>query len=329
MINVLKSLFFLNHRKIDLADELSRFYGTHRSGWGWAISNLQPLHNPQGVLLDSFIERSFAWNPQKTRTHQRPWIGFIHVPPNVPDWFQNYQSNDAVFASKVFQDSYPYCQGLFTLSNYHRKSLVNKLDVSINNLYFPTETPQLKWTWDNFEANKTKIIIQIGWYLRKLHAIFQLPKSSYKKIFLKTNYFNYDSIIKYESEMLMARGELTQDMYNTAETIEFVSNNEYDKLLAENIIFLGLYDASANNTVIECIVRNTPLLVNPIEAVREYLGNDYPFYYETLEEAVAKAENKDLIYKTHQYLKNHSFKKKLSGEYFLKSFKDSAIYKSL
>lgn len=317
------------NRKIDLSDEVSGFYGTHRSGWAWAISNLKKLHNPHGALFDSFIERSFAWNPENIKTHKRPWIGFIHVPPNVPDWFQNYQSNDSVFKSQAFQESYPHCKGLFTLSNYHRKYLVNKLEVTINNLYFPTETPQLKWTWERFNKNKERKIVQSGWYLRKLHAIFQLPKSSFKKIFLKINYFSIDPLIEHERERLIARGEFTQDMYDTAETVEFVPNDAYDKLLSENILFLNLYDASANNTVIECIVRNTPLLVNPVGAVREYLGEEYPFYYDTLEEAVAKAENKDLVYKTHRYLKNHSFKDKLLGKYFLKNFQESEIYKNL
>src|SRR4030042_5552556 len=233
----------ITHRncKIDLSDELSGFYGLHRSGWLWAISNLKKLHNPHGVLFDSFIERSFAWNPQKIRSHKRPWIGFIHVPPNVPEWFQNYQSNDSIINSSVFQKSYPFCRGLFTLSNYHRKNLVNKLHVPINNLYLPTETPQLKWTREHFEKNKDKKIVQAGWYLRKLHAIFQLPKSSYKKIFLKINYFSIDPLIERERERLMAQEEFTPDMYETAETIEFVSNDAYDKLLVENIFFLNLY----------------------------------------------------------------------------------------
>lgn len=329
IMGLIKNILTRN-RKIDLADELSGFYGKHRSGWAWAISHLKSLHNPRGVLFDSFIERTFAWDQDNIGTHKRPWIGFIHVPPNIPDWFQNYQSNDAVFASEAFCMSYPYCRGLFTLSDYHRKYLDDKLNVQINTIYHPTETPDLKWTWNNFEKNKEKKIIQVGWYLRKLHAIFQLPKSPFKKVFLKVDsYVDIKPIMNKEREMLIAKKEFTQDMYETAGTMEFVFNEEYDRLLAENILFLNLYDANANNVVLECIARNTPLLVNPVGAVKEYLGDDYPFYYDTLEEAAAKADNKDLIYQCHQYLRNYSCKKKLSGEYFLKSFKVSEIYTRL
>ena len=38
-------------------------------------------------------------------------------------------------------------------------------------------------------------------------------------------------------------------------------------------------DASAVNTIIECKVRNTPVIVNRLPAVVEILGENYPFYY--------------------------------------------------
>ena len=41
---------------------------------------------------------------------------------------------------------------------------------------------------------------------------------------------------------------------------ERLSNDHYDSLLAENIVFINLIDASAVNTVLECIVRNTPFI---------------------------------------------------------------------
>ena len=46
-------------------------------------------------------------------------------------------------------------------------------------------------------------------------------------------------------------------------------------------MILSLVDASANNAVIDCIARATPLLVNPHPAVIEYFGADYPTYNES------------------------------------------------
>jgi hypothetical protein len=59
---------------------------------------------------------------------------------------------------------------------------------------------------------------------------------------------------------------------------------EYDELLSQNIVFVDLFDASANNTVLECIVRRTPIIVNRLEGVVEYLGEDYPLYFSELSE---------------------------------------------
>ena len=316
-------------KKIDLSSQLGGFYGQHRSGWPYVLSLLKKLHNPKGILFDSFIERTFCWHPQGPRPHLEPWIGFIHVPPGIPKWFQYEQSNDYIFNTEHWKKSFPHCQGLFTLSKYHKKDLESKLDIPINNLIFPTEIPGLKWTWKRFEANKEKKIVQVGWWLRKLHTIFQLPTKTYKKIFLKITHAQVDKLLEKEREILIEEGTFHDKMYETAEPIAYLPDYKYDQLLSENIAIIYLYASSANNTVIECMARNTPLLVNPIEPVIEYLGEDYPFYFDSLDEAAKKAEDLDLVLKTHQYLLDHPLKQKMQGDFFLKSFINSGIYKGL
>jgi hypothetical protein len=316
-------------KKINLADELKGFYGQHRSGWLWALGHLKPLHDPKGILFDSFIERTFCWNPAGIQRHEQPWIGFIHVPPNVPRWFRYDQSNDFIFQTEAWKESLPYCRGLFTLSRYHKVSLESKLALPINNLIFPTETPLLKWTWERFQANKEKKIIQVGWWLRKLHTIFQLPARTYKKIFLRITHADIDGFMKKEREILVQEGQFQDSMYETAESVTYIPHQLYDEWLSENLIIVNLYDSSANNTLIECIVRNTPLLINPIEPVVEYLGRSYPLYFSSLQEAADKAEDPDLIMKAHLYLIDHPLKEKLTGEYFMRSLANSEVYRSL
>lgn len=76
-------------------------------------------------------------------------------------------------------------------------------------------------------------------------------------------------------------------------------------------------------------MRHTPLLVNPLPAVLEYLGQDYPFYFRTLDEAAAKLMDRDLICRTHEYLKRLARVRELSGESFRRAFAGSAIFRSL
>ena len=66
---------------------------------------------------------------------------------------------------------------------------------------------------------------------------------------------------------------------SSVEVIDHLCDTDYDKLLSENIVFLNLIDASAVNTVIECIIRNTPLIINRRPAIVEILGEEYPLYY--------------------------------------------------
>ena len=64
------------------------------------------------------------------------------------------------------------------------------------------------------------------------------------------------------------------------EILQHVDNKYYDDLLTKNLVFVHLVDGSAINTVIECYVRNTPIIVNRHPAVVEVLGKDYPLYYD-------------------------------------------------
>lgn len=315
--------------KINLNEQMTINYGRHRSGWHFVISHMNQLHNPDGVYLDTFIERTFCWNPKGIKPHKYPWIGFIHVPPNVPQWFHYEQSNQMIFQSKAWKESLPYCKGLFTLSQYHQKYLEPLLKIPVQSLLHPTEFPSNTWSWDKFSANKEKKILQVGWWLRMLHAIYILPSTQYKKVFLNVEHPSITPLMQKEKEILMENGTFRDDMYDTAEIIRFLPDSEYDRYLCENIVLAYLYDSSANNTVIECIARNTPLLINPIEPVQEYLGKEYPLYYNSFEEAAQKAMNYDLIRQTHVYLTNLSIKKKLTTSYFLDSFVESSIYRNL
>jgi hypothetical protein len=110
----------------------------------------------------------------------------------------------------------------------------------------------------------------------------------------RTNYINkycnglYDSIIEKQ---------------DSVHVIEKLTNEDYDKLLSENIIFLKLVDCSAVNTVLEILVRNTPLIVNRHPAVEEILGSDYPGFYSNLTEAAMLTSDMRKITEMTNYLK--------------------------
>ncbi|MDP1620946.1 MAG: hypothetical protein Q8M08_01270 [Bacteroidales bacterium] len=315
--------------KINLAGQAGRMYGSHRSGWSFAVNSLRDLHHPGGILVDAFIDRTFAADAIRKASYSKPWIGFIHVPPHVPAWLNSVQTNEAIFSSAEWNQSLPFCRGLFTLSEYHKKYLEAKFDFPVENLVHPTAIPDLTWSADRFLSNGDKKIIQSGWWLRRVTSIYVLNVKGYRKVVLMKPEANAEQHLNLELEHLKRREQVGKREIGSVEQTGFLSDRKFDQLLSQNIVFLDLFDASANNTVIECIVRNTPLLVNPIEPVIEYLGAGYPLYFNSLDEAGRKAEDLDLICEAHRYLTELPVKKKLTGEYFRQSFENSQIYRSL
>ena len=95
---------------------------------------------------------------------------------------------------------------------------------------------------------------------------------------------------------------MLQRQNSSVAVLEKLSNEAYDSLLSENIVFLSLVDASACNTVMECLMRSTPLLVNRHPAVEEILGATYPGFYENLSHAAQMLGDSNRIAAMHVYL---------------------------
>lgn len=124
------------------------------------------------------------------------------------------------------------------------------------------------------------------------------------------NKFYFDSVVK---------------TLQSVDIISKLSNDDYDTILTENIVIINLTDASAVNTLLECMARNTPIIINDLPAVVELLGKNYPLYI-TCEHDDYYSFNiqvnnliKDFknIEKAHKYLKSLD-KKKLHVDFFIK-----------
>ena len=315
-------------------------FGHHRSGWAIAIDALRPEHSDAGILFDGFLDRTFSreMNPryQQDLPFTRPWTGFFHNPHSVPEWFPDGPKIERMVASDKFQQSLPHCVGLFTVSDDLAEFLRARTGVAVSPLVHPTEIPPAQFDFELFLANADKKVISIGWWLRRTLSIQYLPldtTSPYRKVRLKLG----DTLID-NTQKGLSRLEFVHEWRNRKldsryrdNTIEnsYLPPSEYDDWLTRNIVFLDLLCAGANNAVIECIARGTPLLVNPLPAVVEYLGADYPLYFHSLEEAADKACRFDLVLKAHRHLMASPIRLKLSPDVFLHSFRQSAVYQRL
>jgi len=122
---------------------------------------------------------------------------------------------------------------------------------------------------------------------------------------------------KYVEGMLKHIKECEQSV----QVLENLENKDYDSLLSHNIVFLNLVDASASNTVVECIVRNTPIVINRHPALEEILGIHYPGFYNNLYEAATKVMDMNYIQAMYEYLNNMD-KTKLTLSFFISDFQD-------
>lgn len=311
---------------LNIAPELQPVLN-HRSGWAFALEALAPLHDPCGVLFDSFIERTFSWVERRERRRGRipyrePWIGIVHNPPGVPRWHDYQSSPQAVLDRTSFRESLPCCLGLFTLSDYLRRWLAPKVPVPVDSLIHPTEIPAVRFSRDAFLAESRPAVIQVGWWLRRLHSIHRLRAGRYRKIMLAVSHRYFQDMLRRDRE----QSPLTGEQLASVEVSPFVSDNEYDRLLSRNVVFCDLFDSSANNIVIECMARDTPILVNRLPAVEEYLGHDYPLFFSTLDEAAEKLARKESVLAAHDYLRGLS-KARFSQHVFRESLLRSEVYR--
>jgi polysaccharide pyruvyl transferase WcaK-like protein len=303
---------------IDYIDQIDRT-NVHRSGWKYIVNNISnKLGSFNNIYCDMYIDRTFHWckeelHKAKIIPYKNEWYGFIHHTMYKDDSGYNCIN---LLKNDLFIESLDNCKGLIFLSNYLKNNFeklakMNKIELpKLFVLHHPTEFVNNKWKYKNWNNN----IIQIGSWMRDLNAINQLNIKN-KKFSLIGKEME-SKYISYGNNNINNNININ----NGVELINYLDNDEYDNILSKYVVFIKLYDASAVNTLIECIVRNTPIIVNKLPAIVEYLGEDYPLYYHDINE-VPKLLNikwyNNKIKKAHRYLKNMN-KDHLKIETFIK-----------
>lgn len=316
-------------RKLHLLG-LEHSYGQHRVSFNTLVEALEPLNKgPGGIIFIPFLERKFVWGTsaadgeagsKEPRPITEPWIGILHVPFDTPDWFENTVNPRHFFSTSLFQDSLPFCRGLITLSDDLRKDLNRVLpELPTFSLKFPTTLDVRMWEPEAYVASPC--VVQVGDWLRKLQSIHRLSAPGHRRVMLMK---------AHTEEFLRREIEVFGDQRDPGvEVLELVPNEEYDAFLAQSVVLCLMYSTAANNIVIECIARATPIIVNPLPGAVEYLGKNYPLYAQDETEACAKLLDKDAVFLAHKYLLHRRAEIDLSYEGFCEKFARSEFYKTL
>lgn len=265
------SKLIIDQHMINYQPTIPRINIYHRGGWKDVMDHIQQLHN-QGVRV-KFIDLidNYYHNPRNPLINCH-WVGIIHGVPGVPISDSPHLSQ--LLINKKFKRDLFYCLGIWTLSAYLKNYLKTQYifaTIPIQSLYHPTDLTVPQFEWNLFNNNISPKLIYIGNQDRCLIKFNQLH-TKYQKVWLSGRDHN-KSI-----EILMQQIKPIDSKI----LIDKVDDIEYDQLLTCNVIMMELYNSSTNNTILECIARNTPILVNKIGGVEEYLGSDYPLYFDNL-----------------------------------------------
>jgi len=318
-------------------------YGLHYYGWKKVINNFielfsnsdnnQPSFKEQ-FFFDEWLEKFLIWGDkneknfliQEIEKNSYKIISFIHNPPFL-SWYNNEYKmnlNGKIIFNDEYTNNYLFKQlvkynldkkisYLYTLSNSHKEYIYNSNKIFKNkviSILHPIEITGQEKTFDYTLFTQNKQILHIGWVLRNFKSFidFKQPNDFYKTILIKKDFENEWNKISQEYAL------------NNITILKQLNNTEYEKLFVNSCIFLDLEDSVANNILLECIKFNTPVIVRKLPSIIEYLGSDYPLYFETDNE-LSQLKNPNFFLKkildANEYLSKMD-KTHISIEYFNK-----------
>ena len=294
----------------------------HRGGWKTVIkygisNNIISETNKEGITFIDCCEKYFVWDnlPQiKTK-----WVAIIHITPNAPAFLYETLGIDILLRNENFMNSLKTCVGLIGLTKYQVDYIENFLFV--NNykhipktivVNHPVEPLTRTFDLDRFKSFDKYNILLLGQQLRKITDMLKIIKTPLIKDKIWLSGIK-DETIKKARIMAEIRGlGLSDKEYATFCKTTFMpyleNYNEYDTLIHGSIIFIPLFDSGANNSVLECIISNTPVFVQKNKGTIEYLGEKYPLFFDNVTEINDILKERDRLIKkienAHIYLKN-------------------------
>lgn len=297
---------FTGRRKLRLERPVS--WPHHRSGWADVVETLeQELYCADGTRVLTSVEEALV----SGEVISEPWVGFVH---EVPHHTRDFPDLERLLMLDSWRENIDHCLGLWTLSRYQQRFLVGRVPCPVAFVWYPTAKPLLPFDYVRYLDQDRRTVLHVGEYLRNFQVFADLKCPTHRKVIIGN------------------LGDGLAEFWRELEDVDkpgHISNHEYDELLATSIVFLNLVDAPANTTIVECVRRGTPVLVNRVGAVEEYLGSTYPFYYESLDEAQEKLADDDLIARTVLYLRRSPIRKEITHARFTRALQNTAIYRSL
>lgn len=282
----------------------------HRGGW---YSTMQHMYDNEYFDLEAetflvdCVEGQFVWH--KHPPIEKPWVGISHLTPNTPS-IHAICHIDLLLENQNFKQSLKNCKGLVFLSEYMKNYVDIKLNRSVKSFFIkhPVGNDIKQFNLTEFLKNQNKKVVFLGKQMRRVSSIYLL-KTNFPKAWMPGSDKKDEMLKLIKSEMKMLGKEPFRDFNpNLVEFLYAKTWKEYDDIITSNIMLLDFYDASANNSVLELMRSRTPFFCRRLAATEEYLGQDYPMFFNNLEFVQLLLNNneyiRDLYQRTHEFLLN-------------------------
>ncbi len=233
--------------------------------WGDICEKLKKsFHNSR-----SPVDMYTAYEYQVRGRVKRPYIAFFH---QVVSGYE--RSLEKILNSKIWAYNQKFFLGGFVFSKSQQIYLESKkLPAPVRLVLHPTQMRVKKWNLKSFLKNPT--FLHVGIHCRNVDFFVAMARQRYqveKYILLSPRERDYALYLsRYQKSGVKIQTRIDKDRYN--------------RTLASSVVFINLSDATANNTVLECIARGTPILINNVGGVEDYLGKTYPLYYSNKKQA--------------------------------------------
>lgn len=292
----------------------------HRSGWAVCVDRLRAqLELPTGMLCVDTEEKIMRLTDGQSITEDFLLISHF-VPFGVsrfPEW-----SLRAFGRNPRWLNCRSRCRGAVAFTRYAAEYVREFLAVPADHVLHATEPAKTLFSFEDFVGSPRKDLVMVGWWLRKFSTLAKISAPGYARCYLPGTYDDVEPV----PSLLKAEGcALPTD----CPVVPYLPNDEFDRLLARSLVLLDFHDTSANNSIVECMARRTPMLIRRMPPVVEHLGPEYPLYFGSLGEAETKLQDLDLIRRAHEYLGRADIQARIDMNTFAQRFADTTVYQSL
>ena len=276
-----------------------------------------------GMPLVAEVELRFGGDERFGSTRpvfDRPWIGVTDAVIGTPSDplaslapFRE-RSLHSLWDSPQFQQSLPHCRALLTFTEHAAAWMRERTSTPVFVLPHPVADTSVAFDLAAHRQLDPVTIVQPGLWSTDLDAIVDLrvdraldgrndTPRRLRKVRAVARRHDALAVAIARAQRATTRERVSADALRATTDLGGLTEAAIAELLRTGIVLAPLLDANADPVVLTCIASGTPILVPPLPAVIELLGDDYPLLYRSLDHAAELALDETAVAAAHDRLR--------------------------